>query len=417
MACRPEDILAWLGPAIGPASFEVGPEVRRVFAATACRARKRPSGRVGDRLLADIYRLARLELARAGVTAVFGGGLCTVGQPGLFHSYRRDGRTGRMASLIWIDDAGDSSCCIGGSRIIPLLSRSTRRFMSVLLWIVLASLLGGAISVCAAALVGYAASPRSIPLLISYSVGALLGASLLGVLPHAIHEIGSVELATSFCWPASSPSSCWKSWCCGGTATKSAARRTIRSNSHITSTSCIAVSAARPSRTQPRCRCSSARSGSSEAVRSASLILIGDAFHNFVDGVLIAAAFTQSVPLGIMTATAIVAHEIPQEVGDYLVLLHSGMSRMRALAFNLLSSMATLVGAVGAYFALSSMAGVVPYLLCIAAASMIYVAVADLIPGLHRRAELSATLQQVLLISAGIGSIVLIHHLVEGHGA
>lgn len=103
MACPPEDILAWLGPAIGPASFEVGPEVRTMFAATVPRAEEAFRPGSGDRLLADIYRLARLELARAGVTAVFGGGLCTVGQPGLFHSYRRDGRTGRMASLIWID--------------------------------------------------------------------------------------------------------------------------------------------------------------------------------------------------------------------------------------------------------------------------------------------------------------------------
>jgi YfiH family protein len=109
MTCRPEDILAWLGPAIGPESFEVGPEVRAVFAATLPRAEEAFRPGHGDRLLADIYRLARLELARAGVTTVFGGGLCTVSQPGLFHSYRRDGSTGRMASLIWIDDRGDST--------------------------------------------------------------------------------------------------------------------------------------------------------------------------------------------------------------------------------------------------------------------------------------------------------------------
>ena len=289
--------------------------------------------------------------------------------------------------------------------------------MSVLLWIVLASLLGGAISVCAAALVGYAASPRSIPLLISYSVGALLGASLLGVLPHAIHEIGSVEQATSLLLAGIlaffllEKLVLWRH--CHEVSCEAHDPVEIAHHEHDVQ---IAVSAHAHQGHSHLAAAGPHAVGSSEAVRSASLILIGDAFHNFVDGVLIAAAFTQSVPLGIMTATAIVAHEIPQEVGDYLVLLHSGMSRMRALAFNLLSSMATLVGAVGAYFALSSMAGVVPYLLCIAAASMIYVAVADLIPGLHRRAELSATLQQVLLISAGIGSIVLIHHLVEGHG-
>lgn len=105
MACPPENILAWLGPAIGPEAFEVGPEVRDVFSATLPRADEAFRPGVGDRLLADIYRLARLDLVRAGVTAVYGGGLCTVSQPGLFHSYRRDGRTGRIASLIWIDQA------------------------------------------------------------------------------------------------------------------------------------------------------------------------------------------------------------------------------------------------------------------------------------------------------------------------
>jgi zinc and cadmium transporter len=289
------------------------------------------------------------------------------------------------------------------------------------MWIVLASLVGGVISVCAAALVGFAAKPHSIPLLISYSVGALLGASLLGVLPQAITEIGSVEVATSILlagilgfflleklvlWRHCHEVSC-------------EAHDPVEVKRPATAHSYRPVAPATAPVTLHAHSHAAAGAhahgyGSEESVRSASLILIGDAFHNFVDGVLIAAAFTQSIPLGIVTATAIVAHEIPQEVGDYLVLLHSGMSRMKALAFNLLSSMATLVGAVGAYFALASMSGAVPYLLCIAAASMIYVAVADLIPGLHRRAELSATIQQVVLISAGIGSIVLIHHLVDG---
>jgi zinc and cadmium transporter len=290
--------------------------------------------------------------------------------------------------------------------------------MSVLLWIVLASVLGGVISVCAAALVGIAAKPHSIPLLISYSVGALLGASLLGVLPQAITEIGSVELATSILLAGIlgffllEKLVLWRH--CHEVSCEAHDPVEIKTHAHKHSYRPVAAAAAQ-SPIQAVAPAHAHGHGSQESMRSASLILIGDAFHNFVDGVLIAAAFTQSIPLGIVTATAIVAHEIPQEVGDYLVLLHSGMSRMKALAFNLLSSMATLVGAVGAYFALSSMSGAVPYLLCIAAASMIYVAVADLIPGLHRRAELSATLQQVLLISAGIGSIVLIHHLVDGY--
>ncbi len=293
--------------------------------------------------------------------------------------------------------------------------------MSVLAWIVLASVAGGAISVCAAALFGMAVNLQRIPMLISYSVGALLGAALLGVLPQAIEEIGSVELATSLLLAGIlgffllEKLVLWRHChevSCEAHDPAELAHQAVHEDAHHAEQAALTH---HHGHGHPH---GHAHGHGNEGARAASLILIGDAFHNFVDGVLIAAAFAQSVPLGIVTATAIVAHEIPQEVGDYLVLLHSGMSRMRALAFNLLSSMATLVGAVGAYFALSLVGDAVPYLLCIAAASMIYVAVADLIPGLHKRAEIGATLQQVLLISLGVGSIVLIHHFVDGfaHG-
>jgi zinc and cadmium transporter len=135
---------------------------------------------------------------------------------------------------------------------------------------------------------------------------------------------------------------------------------------------------------------------------------VGDTVHNFVDGVLIAAAFLQSVELGVVTAVAIIAHEIPQEVGDFLILLHSGYSRLRALAMNLLSSAATVVGGVIGYFSLQLIADLEAILLGIVAASMIYVAVADLIPGLHRRPELRDTASQALLIALGIGAIAMV---------
>ena len=130
--------------------------------------------------------------------------------------------------------------------------------------------------------------------------------------------------------------------------------------------------------------------------------------HNFVDGVLIAAAFLQSTELGVVAAVAIIAHEIPQEVGDFLILLHSGYSRARALAMNLLSSAATVVGGVIGYFGLQLVDGLEPILLGVVAASMIYVAVADLIPGLHRRPELRDTAFQALLIALGIGAIAAV---------
>ena len=141
--------------------------------------------------------------------------------------------------------------------------------------------------------------------------------------------------------------------------------------------------------------------------------MVGDTVHNFVDGVLIAAAFLQSPELGLVTAVAIVAHEIPQEVGDFLVLLHSGYPRAKAFALNILSSMGSVVGGVLGYFALSGFEDWEPVLLGVVAASMIYVAVADLIPGLHRRPELRDTASQALLIALGIGTIALVGSLLS----
>jgi zinc and cadmium transporter len=119
--------------------------------------------------------------------------------------------------------------------------------------------------------------------------------------------------------------------------------------------------------------------------RAAPLILIGDAFHNFVDGMVIAAAFLTSIPLGVAAALAVIAHEVPQEVGDFAILLDSGYGRMKALILNGLSSATTLPGAVLAYFWLGEMHAAVPYILALSAASFIYIAAADLIPGLHRQ--------------------------------
>jgi zinc and cadmium transporter len=144
------------------------------------------------------------------------------------------------------------------------------------------------------------------------------------------------------------------------------------------------------------------------------MILVGDTFHNFVDGVLVAAAFLANTELGIVTALAIIAHEVPQEIGDFLIMLHSGYTRRAAFLLNMLSSAAMLVGGVLAYFALQTMQDWVPPLLALAAASMLYVSVADLIPGLHRRPELRATGQQVVLIGLGVGTIWLVGELAHG---
>jgi zinc and cadmium transporter len=139
------------------------------------------------------------------------------------------------------------------------------------------------------------------------------------------------------------------------------------------------------------------------------LILIGDALHNFVDGFVIAAAFLTSFPLGVAAALAVFAHEIPQEVGDFAILLDSGYLPRKAFIYNLLSALAILPGALIGYSYLAAVKAAVPYVLALSAASFIYIAMADLVPNLHRYVPLTATRRQVLLMLAGIGTIGFFH--------
>jgi zinc and cadmium transporter len=144
-----------------------------------------------------------------------------------------------------------------------------------------------------------------------------------------------------------------------------------------------------------------------------TLIIIGDGLHNFVDGVLIGAAFLTDVSLGIVTALAVAAHEIPQELGDFAILLHSGYSRAKALLLNVLSSLTTVAGALLAYFGFGHDSHLLPYVIAVAVASFIYIAVADLIPGLHRRTDIAGGIKQIVLIGVGIGVIALVGDLLH----
>lgn len=147
-----------------------------------------------------------------------------------------------------------------------------------------------------------------------------------------------------------------------------------------------------------------------------SLIIIGDSIHNFVDGVLIAAAFLTDVKLGIVTSLAVAAHEIPQEVGDFSILLHSGYSQSKALLFNILASFMTVIGGILAFYCLEDLSEILPFFLALAASSFIYIAVADLIPLLHKKTDLKTSLHQIILILAGvvlIGSLQNISHSIE----
>jgi len=141
-----------------------------------------------------------------------------------------------------------------------------------------------------------------------------------------------------------------------------------------------------------------------------TLILVGDSVHNFVDGVVVAAAFLQSVELGVTAGVSLVVHEFAQEVGDFAILLENGFSRRKALLYNFLSSAASLPGALLGYFALSAIEKCIPYFLAFSAASFLYVALSDLVPGLQRQMSARASIVQFVLIVLGIGTIFLLSH-------
>lgn len=248
--------------------------------------------------------------------------------------------------------------------------------MSTLSIIVLATALSGLASAAFAGLVlllPAQARARSLPFLVSFATGALLGAALLALLPHAIegageggaHGIGLALVGGLLVFFMLEKLVLWR-------------------------------------------HCHGEHHDDPHGEAAAWLVLTGDALHNALDGVLIAAAFLTDVNLGIATALAVAAHEIPQEVGDFAVLLHAGWSRARALWFNLATSLTAVIGGVIAWFALRPVLDALPYVLAVAAASLLYVAVADLIPGLHRRFDARSSVLQIALIAAGILVIAVV---------
>lgn len=150
-----------------------------------------------------------------------------------------------------------------------------------------------------------------------------------------------------------------------------------------------------------------------QAGRGGWSVLVGDSIHNFCDGVIIAAAFLADTHLGVITSLAIIAHEIPQEVGDYIVLINAGFSRGKALLYNAVSGGAAIVGGVLGFFLISPWQSALPYLMVVASSSFIYVAVADLIPQLQQRLTLRETLQQLAWLAAGLIMISTLVHLIH----
>ena len=295
--------------------------------------------------------------------------------------------------------------------------------LSVLAWIILSSLIGGALSVAGAGLVAFSARKSAVSMLISYAIGAMLGAVFLEILPEAINATvkngGSVQATTTtvlfgiLLFFGLEKLVIWRH--CHGDHCEVHAIHTEEdcpethpeanavNKNHAIKYKAVSVK-------QPSISAHShthSHSHDHDGGRSGMMVMIGDTFHNFVDGILIASAFMVDIKVGIVTSAAIIAHEIPQEVGDFLILLHSGYSKKQAFLFNLVSSFATVVGGTIAYFALQHVQTWAPTILGFAASSMLYVSVADLIPSLHKRTELRATVSQLTLIAFGVGSIAL----------
>jgi zinc and cadmium transporter len=229
--------------------------------------------------------------------------------------------------------------------------------------------LGGLLTASTFLLLGDALRVRLVPWLISYAVGTLLGASLLALLPEALEQLA--------------PSRALGALLAGVIAFFVIEKLVIWRHCHD-SLECEL-----------------------HTTSAASLVIVGDTLHTFVDGAVIAAAVATSVPLGIMTAVAVATHEIPQEVGDVAILLRAGYSRMRAFTLNLLAGLGGVLGAIVMLSASTSIPGVLPYVLSFAAGNFLYIAMADLIPDLHRGVQ-GGAVRQLMLMSAGILTIAML---------
>jgi zinc and cadmium transporter len=247
-----------------------------------------------------------------------------------------------------------------------------------------------------------------LPHFISFATGALLGAALLALLPEAMeragpgsaHRIGAALIAglgvffiieKLVLWWHAHAHDDGGAQACPQHADEAAAAAAPHGHAHA----------------------GHSHDGHNHARDHTSgvLVLVGDSLHNALDGVLIAAAFLTSTSVGLVTTFAVAAHEIPHRVGDFAILVQAGLSRPRALLLNLATGIASVVGATAAYFGLRETIGALPYALAFAAAGFLYIAVAGLIPGLHRRADPRTSATQVILIAAGIAVIAVVDRL------
>lgn len=273
--------------------------------------------------------------------------------------------------------------------------------MSILLLIIIFTAIGGILSVMAAAvflLLPERHRQHVLPHGISFAIGALLTGAFCGLIPHAFEEVAADEI------------SALSATILAGILLFFILEKLLVWR-HCHSHACEAHG-------EDSHDDHHSHDHNAHGRRVAGMfIILGDSMHNFVDGVLIGAAFLTDPQLGIITALAVTAHEIPQEVGDFAILLHGGYTRGKALFYNVLASLSTVIGGVLAYVSLGDLHHILPYFLTLAASSFIYIAVADLIPSLHQKTDIKTSLQQIAFILAGVVLILVmqsIAHRFEG---
>lgn len=283
--------------------------------------------------------------------------------------------------------------------------------MSTLNGILFFTALGGLLSILAASsllLISGKGRDAIVPHLVSFATGALLGAAFLGLLPHALemagpenfHNLGFSILVGIMTFFILEKTVLWRH-CHNDHCEAHSISPDALVHGHDDHGDLHHHAPIDPSTYHPTDKQRDAASG--------QLILVGDGVHNFLDGILIAAAFLTDFHLGVVTALAVIAHEIPQEIGDVAILLNSGMSRRRAFLANLLASMTAVLGGLLGYFVFREFEPFLPYVLGFAASSFIYIAVADLIPGLHRRVDAGSSIKQIALIATGVLVVYLSH--------
>lgn len=264
--------------------------------------------------------------------------------------------------------------------------------MHTLSMILLATLLGGVLSMAVAGGLAFRLSRQMTATLLAFAAGVMLSSALLEILPEALASLPQhIHLPGQPEHDHDSPAAkLFAVLLAGLLAFFALERLALWRHTHT--------------------GCESAE-GDPHAVVAAPLILVGDAFHNFVDGILVAAAFLADPMLGVSTTLAVVIHEIPQELSDFVLLLHAGWSRRKAFLANAASSLTAVLGGLLGYFALAGAEDLLPYVLTIAAASFIYIAVADLLPMLHRQRHSFAA--QSALIGLGVLVVPLVGHWVH----